>query len=161
MLNRSLIRSAALPPLALSFVSVLLLIIPAGGCPDASYAQGCGDIQVNVSPAVPTVDDVVLVAISGMWGSSCTPVYQSHVITSTSITVIAVANPECLPCPLVITPWGFTMELGGLTSGTYMIRLYIAVCSDLPVLCATERLTVFDDPRRAYLPIALSYEKVE
>ena len=149
MPNRSLIRSVLVPPPALSFMAVLLLVTLASAT------------QISVSPTVPTVDDSVSLTAFGWWGNSCAPAYHSHSVGDRWITLVAVANPDCGPCMTVMTRWEFTVEVGQLVSGAYTVWLYVVECHGPPVLLATERFTVFDDPSKMYLPTILSYAKVE
>lgn len=114
---------------------------------DKGINQACGyNVQITVVPALPTQDDIIQVISSGDWYDSCIPYYYSHQIINNLIRVDAVAyyNPGVW-CLQVITPWEFTINIGGLPSGFYQVNLYIGGAP-----CATRSFTVL---HRIYLPI--------
>jgi hypothetical protein len=106
--------------------------------------QQCGhNCQMSIAPGSPTENDMIQVTVSGEWSNSCAPLYQSYQVVDDLIRVDAVVTggPICLD---VITPWGFSVDIGPLPGGFYRVDLY---STDAPrqvpaTLCATQSLVV-------------------
>jgi hypothetical protein len=116
-----------------------------GGTP-----QQCGyDLRIDVIPAVPTEGDAVQITVSGDWLDSCKPEYQTHKVGSGVIETYA-RCPTGVGCADVITPWGFTVDVGSLPSGPYEAQLYITNSVSVTTLCATQS---FEVQYWTYLPL--------
>lgn len=97
-------------------------------------------------PALPEPNDVVTIRFSDMWGSSCIPEYQSHVVTGDLISINAAVvstNPICLT---IISPWSLDVTVGPLPSGNYRVEVYVAVGNGFPSLRDATLLTVGPSP---------------
>ncbi len=96
---------------------------PSDDPPDDSPADG---ITIDIDPPAPTDNDVVRITPSGLWGSSCVPLYQSHQIDGDVIHIYAgLPYPPDTACAGVVLPWGFTLEVGPLPAGLYTVEIQV------------------------------------
>jgi hypothetical protein len=118
-----------------------------GGTP-----QQCGyALRLDVVPSFPTEGDAVQITVSGDWPNSCRPEYQTHKVGPGAIGITSVCPPDAF-CADVITPWGFTVDVGSLSSGPYEAQLYITNSISVTTLCAMQS---FEVQYRMYLPLVV------
>lgn len=123
-----------------------------------STVGGCGlSAGIRPSSLVSTVSEPITLHVFGEWQDSCTPTYQSHTISGTTVQVNAVwGYPPATVCLPVIAPWGFQIELGQLPAGTYNTELYIEQFGTN--LCHTGTFFVFEQVWQDYLPVVYQSE---
>jgi hypothetical protein len=116
--------------------------------PPVPLSKGCAGTtdHIDIYPPEPTAEDVIQITPSGVWGTSCAPVYQAHQVTGNVIRIYAAANPLCQLCLQVLTPWEFTVEAGPLPAGAYTVELYIRICVWPPYLHDKTSFTVTHVP---------------
>jgi parallel beta-helix repeat protein len=77
---------------------------------------------MEIVPENPTSSDVVVITLSGQWGSSCTPNDSSISVIGNDIYFDVIWDyPPGVVCLSVITPWKLTRSAGLLQPGTYTI----------------------------------------
>lgn len=110
-----------------------------------------GHVQIEVKPTQPTADDVIILRVSGVYTSSCTPEYQSHQVTGNVITIVSAAPDQsfCLPAEF---PWGFAIELSPLAPGDYTVLHMLDGMTD------TTHFTVIEAPAATETPSATPAE---
>ena len=105
------------------------------------------ETHFTTEPAMPTPNDVIQITVGGEWPDSCVPRYQSHQIEGNVIRINTLALPCYLcACFYVISPWSFTIEVGPLPIGLYIVEVIGSVYKTTTLIVATERL---------YLPVIL------
>jgi parallel beta-helix repeat protein len=81
-----------------------------------------GWCDMEIVPENPTSSDVVVITLSGQWGSSCTPNDSSISVIGNDIYFDVIWDyPPGVVCLSVITPWKLTRSAGLLQPGTYTI----------------------------------------
>ena len=100
-----------------SVISFAVLFVMAGG------AIGNGDwCDVEIYPEHPTSCDVVVITLSGFWGSSCIPNCSAISVEVNDIYFDVIwGYPPDTYCLTVMTPWELTESVGPLPCGTYTI----------------------------------------
>jgi uncharacterized repeat protein (TIGR01451 family) len=103
----------------------------------------CCNFQIDIAPVLPTPDDTIQITPSGDWCNACIPSYQSHQVMGNVIRVDAILDyPPDIACVDVITPWGFTVDVGNLHSGSYRVDVYITNIFHTTTLCGTKSFAV-------------------
>ena len=87
--------------------------------------QAAGDSQwadAEIFPQNPTSSDVVVITLSGQWGSSCIPNSSTVTVTDNDIYFDVIWDyPPDIGCYTVMTPWELRRSVGPLTPGTYSV----------------------------------------
>lgn len=77
--------------------------------------------QISIEPANPTVNDNVVIRLSGVWPDSCVPMNPQLTANGFELTInTANPNPACLT---VLTPWSLNVAVGRLPAGIYTVRV--------------------------------------
>jgi hypothetical protein len=103
-------------------------------------------VQLTIEPPAPTTSDAISVTVSGVYTSTCVPVYQSHQIAGHQISIQSAPTigPSCQPGS---TLWGYTLPLGTFAAGQY------TVTHTLQQLVTTATFTVTKPP-----PVAPTFQ---
>ena len=112
--------------------------------------------QIDIIPALPTLNDAVSITASGLWPDACIPEYQSHQVLSNTIRIDAVVDaPPGTICLAVVSDWGFTVDVGSLLTGTYQADLYMTDhrFTPTPTLCMSKPFLVVERVQKAHLPL--------
>lgn len=91
-----------------------------------------GRCQISFDPPAPAETDAIEVTVSGVWGDSCVPLYESHQVLGNLVRVDLVHDyPPATYCIDVLTPWEYAVQVGPFASGNYQTRAYInnSLCS--------------------------------
>ena len=88
-----------------------------------AQANGNGDwCNTEIFPQRPSPSDVVLITLSGWWGSSCVPNGSAVSVTGNDIYFDVIWDyPPGTMCAEVITAWERTESVGPLSPGTYTV----------------------------------------
>jgi hypothetical protein len=111
--------------------------------------------HIRIDPPFPTENDVIRITAFGNWFNICVPRYQSHQIVGNVIRITATASffGVCVPIEGP-TSWSFTIEVGPLPIGLYIVEVYFldpSFWGRPPILYDT---TSFLVPKvRLYLPV--------
>jgi len=132
----------------IGFLASLILVGQAAG--------GWPPSNIQIVPEHPTSCDIVVITISGWWGSSCVPVGSTISVMDSNIYFDVSAHPPGV-CLTVMTPWSRTRSVGPLLPGTYTVYARIVgdpfirgeytkiaqfVVSDKQFVLSTKLLTV-------------------
>jgi len=123
--------------------------------------QAAGDWQwadAEIFPKNPTSSDVVVITLSGWWGSSCIPNASDILVMGNDIYFDVIHDyPPGTVCATVISPWERVESVGPLQPGTYTVYARIVgypyipetytpvtefIVTDYRFVLSTESLTV-------------------
>lgn len=108
--------------------------------------------HISLVPPMPTENDTLKITVSGVWWNTCVPRYQDHSLEGNEIRIYATADRFGL-CIALAGPtfWSFTVEVGPLPVGLYVINVYLVEPLFGPNLYDTRSLII---PKvRLYLPL--------
>jgi len=106
----------------------------------SGVAQVSTTITIIPGPIVP-FGTPVFIQISGVYRNSCIPQSPTPSIFGPTIT-IDTSNPNTI-CSMVLTPWGpYTIGVGILPPGTYLVRVIHHPASGSPELLGTRTFVV-------------------
>jgi len=78
--------------------------------------------NTQIVPEYPTSCDIVVITLSGDWGSSCTPNASAISVAGNDIYFNVIWDyPPGVGCLTVITPWERIRSVGPLSPGTYTV----------------------------------------
>jgi hypothetical protein len=77
-------------------------------------------VQLKLTPAKPTTNNVISITVSGIYTTSCVPQYQAHQVNGYVIAIQSQLPDQtfCLPAEF---PWHYTIQVGPLSAGLYTV----------------------------------------
>jgi len=106
------------------------------------HAMQSANTQITIDPANPSENEAIAITVSGMWHNGCVPTYQFHHVEENTIYLQAVLPPSDAICLDVLTAWDFTVEIGLLPTGDYIVPFTIVMNDGTPISETTARFTV-------------------
>jgi hypothetical protein len=82
---------------------------------------------VTIEPRAPTTEDAVQIKVSGVWSDGCFPRYETHSLEESGRIKLYYSSTRSkgMTCPMAVTPWKFTVDVGRLPSGEYEVHIHI------------------------------------
>ena len=113
------------------------------------------DEAIEVIPSAPTDQDEVQIHITGSWNDSCVPFFETATVDEVEqvILVNAVANPMCLSCLFVVTPYELVAPVGQtLAAGSWQVEFRVQQCDGPYDLVASATFQVVEAPGGEIIP---------
>lgn len=98
--------------------------------------------QIAIDPANPSENEAITITASSMWDNGCVPSYHFHHVEENTIYLQAVLPASDAICLDVLTAWEFTVEIGLLPAGDYIIPFTIVMNDGTPISDTTARFTI-------------------
>jgi hypothetical protein len=120
-----------------------------------------GHVQLSVHPPVPSATDLISLTVSGVYTSSCTPVYQAHQVIGHHVVITSTLLDQSFCLPAEFT-WGYTVQVGPLAAGLYTAVHTLGVVSDSLQFTVVNVIppNEYEPPRIVVQPITPTIQEV-
>lgn len=86
--------------------------------------------SIGTTTFYPHIGEPFALTISESWNTGCVPHFNSVSVSGKTIRIDATANPTCLACPQIVTPYQFTTTPITLSvTGDYTVNYYVTYCT--------------------------------
>ena len=120
------------------------------------FVQEYYDVYISIEPHFPTVNDVISITSSGEWPNACVPEYKYHQVIDAVIQIYSETPPPETVCAQVFASWSFSIKVGPLPAGNYIVEVYTSPEGFPPSFWDSRPFTVLSEINSMlYLPVVV------